>query len=86
VLESLLKDHFQIPVPAGHKRRGLSRGRNREAKVELSNVMLLEKVVGRFQGSDAAQSQLLRQPPLPGGKVACRASMRLRRVGQDHMQ
>ena len=58
-LESLRKDHFQIPVPAGYKRRASLRGRNREAAVKLSDVVLLEKVVGRFQSSDPAQSQLL---------------------------
>ena len=55
-LESLRKDHFQIPVPAGYKRRASLRGRNREAAVKLSDVVLLEKVVGRFQSSDPAQS------------------------------
>src|SRR5664279_701666 len=84
-LVALREDHLQVPVPAGYKRRSALRCRNRKAAVELSDVVLLEKVVGRFQSSDPAQSQLLRQPSLPGGKVAFRASSRLRRVGRNHM-
>src|ERR1017187_2395613 len=59
-LESLRKDHFQIPVPAGYKRRASLRCRNREAAVELGDVVLGKKLVGPFQCSDPAQSQLLR--------------------------
>src|ERR1017187_2317689 len=84
-LESLRKNHFQIPVPAGYKRRSALCCRNRKTAVELGDVVLIEKVVGRFQSSDPAQSQLLRQSSLPGGEVAFRASPRLRRIGRDHM-
>src|ERR1022692_2373957 len=84
-LESLRKDHFQIPVPAGYKRRTALSCRNRKTAVELGDVVLIEKVVGPLQSSDPAQAQLLRQPSLPGGEVAFRASPRLRRVGRDHM-
>ena len=37
-LESLRKDHLQVPVPARYKCRASLRGRNREAAVELSDV------------------------------------------------
>src|ERR1700689_4984861 len=73
-LESLREDHFQVPVPTGYKRRSSLSCRNREATVELGDVVLIEKVVGRFQSSDPAQSQLLRQPSLPGGEAAFRAA------------
>ena len=55
-LESLRKDHFQIPVPAGHKRCTPLRCRNRKTAVELRDVVLTEKLVGRLQSSDPAQS------------------------------
>ena len=58
-LESLRKDHFQIPVPAGYKRRSALCCRNREAAVELGDVVLPEKPVGLFHSSDPAQAQLL---------------------------
>src|ERR1035437_536980 len=59
-LESLREDHFQVPVPAGYERRSALRCRHREAAVELGDVVLVEKLVGPFQSSDPAQSQLLR--------------------------
>ena len=65
-LESLREDHFQVPVPAGYERRSALRCRNGKAAVEVSDVVLVEKLVGPFQSSDPAQSQLLRQPALPG--------------------
>jgi hypothetical protein len=71
-LESLREDHFQVPVPAGYKRRSSLSCRNREATVELGDGVLIGKHVGRFQSSDPAQSQLLRQPSLPGGEAAFR--------------
>jgi hypothetical protein len=40
-LESLLKDHFQIPVPTGYKRRSALCRRDREAAVELGDVVLI---------------------------------------------
>src|ERR1035437_2196013 len=84
-LESLREDHFQIPVPAGYERRSALRCRHREAAVELGDVVLVEKLVGPFQSSDPAQSQLLRQPSLPSREVAFRAAPRLRRVSRNHM-
>jgi hypothetical protein len=65
-LESLREDHFQIPVPAGYESRSALRCWNRNAAIELGNVVLVEKLVGRFQSSDTAQSQLLRKPSLSG--------------------
>src|ERR1017187_9336448 len=53
-LESFRKDHFQIPVPAGYKRRSALCCGNREAAVELGDVVLIEKVVGPLQRSDPA--------------------------------
>ena len=53
-LESLRKDHFQIPVPAGNKRRSALCRRNRKTAVELGDVVLIEKAVGPLQSSDPA--------------------------------
>jgi hypothetical protein len=66
----LREDHFQVPVPAGNKRRTSLRCRNREEAVELGDVVIVEKLVGPFQCSDPAQAQLLRESALPGGEVA----------------
>jgi hypothetical protein len=44
-LEPLRKDHFQISVPAGYKRRSALCCRNGETAVELGDVVLMEKVV-----------------------------------------
>src|SRR5690348_6862912 len=63
-LVSLREDHLQIPVPAGYKRGTALRGRNGKAAVELGDVVLVEKLVGCFQGSDPAQAQLLGKPSL----------------------
>jgi hypothetical protein len=63
-LESLREDHFQIPVPAGIKRRNPLRCRNCKSAVELSNVVIVEKLVGRLQCSDP--TQLLGNSSLPG--------------------
>src|SRR5450631_4279503 len=84
-LESLCEYHLQVPVPAGYERRTQLRCRHREAPVELGDVVLVEKLVGPFQSSDPAQSQLLRQASLPGREVPFRAAPRLRRVGRNHM-
>src|ERR1017187_7752938 len=67
-LVSLREDHLQVPVSARYERRSALCCGYREAPVELGDVVLLEKVVGLFQGSDPAQSQLLGQPSLPGGE------------------
>src|ERR1035441_1969700 len=67
-LESLRKDHLQIPVPAGYKRRSALCCRNRKTAVELGDIVLIEKAVGPLQSSDPAQTQLLRQPSLPDRK------------------
>ena len=53
-LESLRKDHFQIPVPAGYKCRSALRCGDHKTAVELGDVVLIEKVVGSFQCSDPA--------------------------------
>ena len=55
-LVSLREDHFEVPVAAGYECRAALRRRNREAAVELGDVMLGKKLVGRFQGSDPAQA------------------------------
>ena len=54
-----------------------------EAPVELGDVVLAQKRVGRLQGGDPVQPQLLRQPSLPGAEAALAASPRLRRVGRE---
>src|SRR6202522_1714030 len=84
-LVSLREDHLQVPVPARYKCRASLCCRNGKAAVELGDVVLTEKRVGRVQRSDPAQSQLLRQPSLPGGEVAFRAAPRLRRIGRNHL-
>ncbi len=84
-LVALRKNHLQVPVPAGHERCAALGCGNGEAAVELGDVVLPEKLVGLFQGADSAQPQLLRQPSLPGGEAALRATSRLRRVGRNHI-
>ena len=84
-LVSLREDQLQVPVPAGYKRRTALRRRNRKAAVEFGDVVIVEKLVGRFQRSDPAQSQLLRESSLPGGEVPFRATPRLGRVGRNHL-
>src|SRR5271167_175956 len=54
-LESLRKDHFQIPVSAGYERGTSLRCRNRKTLIELSDVVIVEEAVGRFQCSDPSQ-------------------------------
>jgi len=53
----------------------------RKISGELGDVALALKAVGLLRGGDAAQPQLLRQPPLPGAEVTLAASARLRRCG-----
>ena len=48
-LVSLREDHFKVPVAAGYECRAALRCRNREAAVELGDVMLGKKLVGSFQ-------------------------------------
>src|SRR5450631_1428092 len=59
-LVALREDHLQVPVPAGYERRSALGSGDCEAVVELGDVVLPEKLVGPFQRSDPAQSQLLR--------------------------
>jgi len=59
-LVSLREDHLQVPIPARYKCRAWLCCRNGKATVELGDVVLTEKRVGRVQRSDPAQSQLLR--------------------------
>jgi hypothetical protein len=40
-LVALREDHLQVPVPAGYKRRSVLCCRNREAAVELGDVVLV---------------------------------------------
>ena len=65
-LESLREDHLQVPVPAGYKRRTPLCCLNCKSAVELSNIVIVEKPVGRLQCSDPTQSQLLGKSSLPG--------------------
>jgi hypothetical protein len=51
-LESLREDQLQVPVPAGYERRTSLRRRYRKTAVELGDVVIVKKLVGRFQGSD----------------------------------
>ena len=40
-LKSLRKDHFQVPAPAGYKRRSSLRCRDLKAAVELGDVVVI---------------------------------------------
>ena len=82
---SLREDHLQVPVPAGEERRSALGCGYRKAAVELGHVVVVEKLVGPVQRSDPAQTQLLRQPALPGREVPLLAASCLRRVGRDHL-
>ncbi len=73
-LESLRKDHFQIPVPAGYKRRAALRGRNRKSAVELSDVVIVEKVIGRRNPLIRGSSGICSGHLICIGKVRCGGS------------
>src|SRR6266478_4721316 len=72
------EDQVEIFAAQRHKGGSFLTGRHGEALIELSQVVLTQKVVGLLQGRDAAQSQLLRQPALPSAKPALAATARLR--------
>ena len=74
-----------VEVLRRERQEGGSRlpGGHLEAAVELGDIGPIEKAVGRLDALDITQPEFLRQPSLPGGKAALRASPRLRRVGRD---
>lgn len=57
---------------------------HRKLTIELGAIALAQKLVGRFQCSDARDPKLPRQPALPGTEAPFAASARLRRVGRNH--
>jgi hypothetical protein len=74
------EDAFQVFLQAGIKAISGCTAATRNSG-ELGDVALAQKAVGLLRGGDAAQPQLLRQPPLPGAEVTLAASARLRRCG-----
>lgn len=56
-----------------------------KASVELGDVVLAHKAIGRLQTANAPQPQLLRQPSLPRSKVTFGTATRLPRIGGYHM-
>src|ERR1700690_1720883 len=64
-LVALREHHLQVSVPAGYERRSALGCGNRKTAVELGDVVIVQKLVGAFQCSYTAQSQLLRQASLP---------------------
>jgi hypothetical protein len=79
------EDQIQIPAATRHKRVTRLRGPHLKTAVELSDVVLSQKNVRRFQRRDPLQSQFLRQSSLSGSKVAFTAASRLRRVCGNHL-
>ena len=75
--ETLREDQVEVFARATQECGATLRSRNLEPAIELDDVMLGKKCVGRFQVSDCAQSQLLGEPSLPGRKASLRASPRL---------
>ena len=59
-LVALREHQLQISVPAGHESGAALSCRNRKAAVELADVVIVQKLVGAFQGADLPQSELLR--------------------------
>jgi hypothetical protein len=58
-------------------------GRDREARVVLGQVDLLEEPVGRLDGGDAGERQLLGQAVLQRAEGALGAPPRLGRTGRE---
>ena len=77
------EDQVQIAARTGGEGRpALGRG-SLKAAVELRDRVLAQKAVGIGDGADCLESQFLRQPCLPGGETAFRASARLGRVSRN---
>ena len=66
------EDVVQIGFPARHKGTSRLLWLYLKTAIELSDVMLAQKAIGRLQGGAPRQPQLLWQAALPGGEVAAR--------------
>src|SRR3954449_580645 len=78
------EDPVQILAPNPYEGSALLSRWDRELPIELGNILVPKKVVGCGQVRDAAKSQFLRQPTLPGSKIPLRPAARLRRIRRDH--
>ena len=76
-LELQGEDQIQIAAATRHKRTARLRWRHLKTTIKLGPVALPQKSIGRIQRLDPGQSQLLRQPALPGAEVALASSPRL---------
>jgi hypothetical protein len=74
------EDQVQVTVRPGRKGAAGLRRRHSKMSVELGDVVLPQKEVGRLRALDLAQSQRLRQASLPGAEVAFTTAARLRRA------
>src|SRR5258708_5793680 len=72
------KDQVKIFAAQRHESVPVFTSSDTEALVELGDVLLAQKAIDLLQGSDAVQSQLLRQLSLPGAKPALAAPAGLR--------
>src|SRR6202140_5399870 len=70
---------------AGTKALSGLRRRDGKLAVQLGNAVLAQEAIGFLHRGDPAQSQLLRQPALPGAEVPLAASARLRRIRRNHL-
>src|SRR5512138_2884289 len=71
------ENQIQIFTRPGHKRCATLRRRHLKARLELGDVLLTQKAIGRLQTADSPQPQLLGQAALPGAEVAFRPTPRL---------
>src|SRR5271154_6112869 len=63
------EQNIQILPLARQKRATRLQSRHLKSLIELGRVLLLEKSIGLLQRAHPAQTQLLRQAPLPGSKT-----------------
>jgi hypothetical protein len=64
------EDVVQIGFPARHKGTSRLLWLYLKTAIELSDVMLAQKAIGRLQGGAPRQLQIFWQAALPGGEVA----------------
>src|SRR5678809_341810 len=75
----------QILAPAAYKCAALASCLYRKAPVVFGQILLPQEAIGFLHRDDLAQSQLLRQPPLPGAVAALHPPSRLRRIRWNHL-
>src|SRR5262249_26492044 len=63
------KHQIEIPMPTRDESCAWLFGGDGKLLVELGDVVVTQKLIGRGQGFDATDSELLRQASLPGAKV-----------------